>query len=64
MKREVIEFLLGRKISDAEWREACELLDAIESHPDAEAVMDRCIDSGLSVDETISELSKLAPPSS
>ena len=64
MKREVIESLLGRKVSDAEWLKTCELLDAIESHPDAEAVMDRCIDSGLSVDDTISELTKLPPPSS
>ena len=63
MKREEVESVLGRNISDAEWLGVCSLLNFIESHPDAEAVMESCIERGLSVDATISELSKLAPSS-
>jgi hypothetical protein len=62
MKREQIEALLGRRISDHEWLTACRLLESIECHPDGEAVMDRCIDRGLTVEETIGELSRLPPP--
>lgn len=61
MKREDVELLLGRTVSDDEWLSACSLLAALESHPDAEVVLDRCIERGLSVDATISEL---PPPSS
>lgn len=57
MKREIVEFLLGRKVTDDEWEKACSLLEAIERHPDGEAVMNRCIERGLSVDATIRELS-------
>jgi hypothetical protein len=59
MKRELIEALTGREISDAEWDTALSVLKSIESHPDAEAVLDRCIEQGLSVEETINELAKL-----
>lgn len=57
MKREIVELLLGRKVTDDEWGKACSLLEAIERHPDGEAVMNRCIERGLSVDATIGELS-------
>jgi hypothetical protein len=62
MKREQIEAVLGRKVTDAEWFVACALLELIERHPDAEAVVDRCIERGLSVEETLKQLSKLPPP--
>src|SRR5262245_35545303 len=52
VKREDIEAVMRRKISDAEWLVACDLLHAIECHPDGEAVMDRCIDHSLSVEDT------------
>lgn len=62
MKREDSAALIGRPISDAEWLEACSLLECIERHPEAEAVLDRCIDRGLSVEATIKELAKLPQP--
>jgi hypothetical protein len=37
MKREQIEVVLGRKVTDAEWIVACALLELIERHPNAEA---------------------------
>jgi hypothetical protein len=61
MKREDIQTLIGRPISDTEWTEACGLLAFIESHPDADAVLDRCAELGLSAEATIGELSKLPP---
>jgi hypothetical protein len=61
MKREQIEELVGRKITNAEWLDVSELLELIERHPNADAVFDLCIDRGLSVEETIQELSKLPP---
>ena len=61
MKREQIEALVRRKITDAEWLDACELLEFIDRHPDAEAMFDRCIERGLSVEDTIEELKKLPP---
>jgi len=63
MKREVVEWFLGRKITDEEWLKARSLLEAIDGHPDAETVMESCIERGLSVDATISELCKLPPTS-
>jgi hypothetical protein len=61
MKREEIEALIGRPIPDAEWIATCKLLDVIESHPNADAVLDRCAKRGLGVEATIEELSKLPP---
>lgn len=61
MTRAQIEALVGCKITDAEWRGACELLELIERHPDAEAVFDLCTERGFCVDETIQALSKLPP---
>jgi hypothetical protein len=61
VKRRAIEALLGRRITDAEWLVACDLFDSIERHPDGEAVMSRCIERKLSVEETIAELCKLPP---
>ena len=59
MTREQVQALVHRKITDAEWLDACQLLEFIERHPDAEAVFDRCVDRGLSAEQTIEELSKL-----
>ena len=61
MKRDQIERVLGRKITDAEWRSACELLEFIERHPDGEGVVERCIEQGLNAEQTKEELSKLCP---
>ena len=63
MDREEIEALVGRKLTDQEWLVACDLLDFIERHPEAEGVFESCMRRGLSVEETIKELSKLTPPS-
>ena len=63
MKREELETLLGRPLSNAEWLEVWRLLKSGECHPAAEAVLDRCIERGLSIEATINELSKLSPPS-
>jgi hypothetical protein len=49
------------KVTDAEWLQACELLEFIERHPGADAVFEGCIECGLSVEETIQELSNLPP---
>ena len=63
-KREQIETFVGRKMTNAEWLDVCELLELIERHPDAEDVFDRCIERGLSIEEAIQELSKLLAGSS
>jgi hypothetical protein len=62
MKREQLEAALGRKVTDAEWFVACALLEFIERNPDAGSLVDRCVERGLSVEETIKQLSKLPPP--
>jgi hypothetical protein len=59
MERKLIEALLGRELTDAEWLVACDLLGFLNRHPEAEAVFERCIDRRLSVEVTIAELSKL-----
>jgi len=41
VKREQIELVLGRKVTDTEWFVACALVEFIERHPDAEALIDR-----------------------
>ena len=61
MKRKAVAALLGREISDAEWRSACSLLELIDNHPDGEAVMERCIERGLTVEETIYALTRTRP---
>ena len=61
MKREELEALVRRPISDAEWLQACNLLEFILRHPGAEAVLNRCAERGVSVQATIDELLKLPP---
>jgi hypothetical protein len=61
MTRDLIEGLMGRDLTDAEWNDACELLNFIERHPGADAVVEQCIDQGLSAEQTIQKLSKLPP---
>jgi hypothetical protein len=62
MKRKVVAALLGREISDAEWRSICSLLELIDNHADGEAVMERCIERGLTVEATIDELTRTRSP--
>jgi len=56
-QRAGVAALLGRELSDAEWHSACTLLELIASHPDGESLAERCIERGLSVQETIKQLS-------
>jgi hypothetical protein len=62
MKREQVETFVGHPISNAVWLEVCGRLKSIERHPDANAVLDRCIERGLSVEETFDELCRLPSP--
>jgi hypothetical protein len=62
MKREVIEMFLGHAIPNAEWRAACSRLSSIGRHAHVGAVLDRCIERGLSVEETFDELCDLVAP--
>ena len=64
VNREQIEAFVGHEMTNAEWLEVCELLELIERQPGADDVFDRCIERGLSVEETIQELSKLPSGSS
>jgi hypothetical protein len=62
MKREVIEMFLGYPIPNADWRAACSRLSSIGRHAHVGAVLDRCIERGLSVEETFDELCDLVAP--
>jgi hypothetical protein len=62
MKREVIEMYLGYPIPNADWRAACSRLASIGRHARVGAVLDRCIERGLSVEETFDELCDLVAP--
>ena len=64
LKREQVEAVVGRPLTNAEWLEAWRLLKSVERHPDADAILDRCIEQGMTIEALIDELTKTLPPSS
>jgi len=56
--RKQVETLIRRPLSDAEWLELSQLLELTENHPDADAILDRCIASDATIEELIDELAK------
>jgi hypothetical protein len=63
MTREQIELIVGRPLSNAEWLETCNALQAVERHPGADAILDRCVERGATLEEVIRELAKPPPAS-
>jgi hypothetical protein len=60
MTREQIELLVGRSLSNSEWLETSQAHQAVERHPDADAILDRCVERGATLEELIRELAR--PP--
>lgn len=50
---------MGHKLTDAQWRLVCDLVEFIERRPGADALFEHCIERGLSAEQTIRELSKV-----
>lgn len=58
MTREQVELLIGRALSNDEWREISQLLHALHRHPDGDAFLDRCVEQGASIETLMDELKR------
>jgi hypothetical protein len=61
LKRSQVETLIGRRLSNTEWRETSNLLKSVERHSNADAILDRCLEQGATIEALIDELAKPSP---
>jgi hypothetical protein len=58
LKRDVLEKFVRRKLSEAEWRDLSQALQALDDDPQVDAILVRAAERGASLESLLAELAK------